>query len=358
MTAQEPEARAITDVPHAIRIMDEAMAWLMRIRDGSLCERDLAEWTVWYESDERNKRAFDEMQRFWIGTGALAAGPDGRERIENLLDERSNSPQTAPMRRVGKRLLFPLALAASATLLVFAIHTLGPNLLGTAPSSAAYPTPVRQTVLPDGSKVDLAPGSVIQVRYTPTERQVVLRAGEAYFSVIHDPARPFVLRVNDLLVRDVGTAFNIRDADGRTVVTVVRGAIDVTSGVPLTADSGKATPVRVTAGEQVDWDREAPRPVLAQANIARTLAWREGRLEYVSQPLSSVIADVNRYAHRPVVVGDKPAGEILFTGTVFTRTADEWVQSLPNEFPVELISNGGASLILASRPAGQTSPAP
>ncbi len=351
-------AGVFRDVPQAIRVMDEAMAWLMRIRDGSLCESDLAEWTVWYESDERNKRAFDEMQRFWIGTGALAAGPDGRERIESLLDERSNNPRTPSVPRVGKRLLFPLALAASAALLVFVIHALAPNLLGAAPSSGAYPPLVRQTVLPDGSNVDLAPGSVIQVRYTPTKRQVVLRTGEAYFSVIHDPARPFVLRVNDLLVRDVGTAFNIHDADGRTVVTVVRGAIDVVSGLPSTGDIGKATPVRVTAGEQVGWDREARRPVLAKANIARALAWREGRLEYVSQPLSSVIADVNRYAHRPVVVGDKQAGEILFTGTVFTRTTDEWVQSLPNEFPVELISNGGASLVLASRPAGQTSPGP
>ena len=358
MSAQEPETREMKDVPHAIRAMDEAMAWLMRIRDGSLSERDLAEWTVWYESDERNKREFDEMQRFWIGAGALAAGAGGRERIESLLEEGSNRVQKQPAQRVGKRLLLPLALAASAALVVFAIHALAPNLLGAGPSSVASPPLVRETLLPDGSKVDLAPRSVIQVRYTPTERQVVLRTGEAYFSVIHDPARPFVLRVNDLLIRDVGTAFNIHDADGRTVVTVVRGAVDVVSGLPSPGESGKATPLRVTAGEQVGWDRDARRPVLAKADVARALAWRDGRLEYVAQPLSSVIVDVNRYAHRPVVVGDKSAGEILFTGTVFTRTADDWVQSLPNEFPVELISNGGASLILASRPASQASPAP
>jgi len=338
--------------------MDEAMAWLMRIRDGSLCEHDLAEWTLWYESDECNKRAFDEMQKFWIGAGTLAAGPGGRERIEGLLDEGPISCQTQPTRRPGKWLLFPVALAASAALLVFAIRMLAPQLLGAGPSSGAYPQLVRQTLLPDGSKVDLAPRSAIQVRYTPTERQVVLRTGEAYFSVIHDPARPFVLRVNDLLIRDVGTAFNIHDADGRTVVTVVRGAIDVVPGLPSSGGIAVTTPVRVTAGEQVGWDRDARRPVLAKADVSRALAWREGRLEYVGQPLSSVIADVNRYARRPVVVGDKAAGGILFTGTVFTRTADEWVQSLPNEFPVELISNGGASLILASRPASQSPPSP
>lgn len=355
-SAQEPEARPTKDVAYAIRAMDEAMAWLMRIRDGSLSERDLSEWTVWYESDERNKRAFDEMQRFWLGAGTLAAGAGGRERIQSLLAKGSDRPQVPPVQRAGKRLLFPLALAASVAVIVFTIHALAPKLFGAGSPSTAAPPLVRETLLPDGSQVDLAPRSVIEVRYTPTERQVSLRTGEAYFSVLHDPARPFVLRVNNLLIRDVGTAFNIHEADGRTVVTVVRGAIDVVSGVPSPEASGKTTPVRVTAGEQVGWDHDAQRPVLAKADVARVLAWREGRLEYVAQPLSAIIADVNRYAHRPVVVGDKAAGGILFTGTVFTRTADEWVQSLPNEFPVELISNGGASLILASRPASQTSP--
>jgi transmembrane sensor len=197
--------------------------------------------------------------------------------------------------------------------------------------------------------VELAPRSVLQVRYTPSERRVVLRTGEAYFSVIHDPARPFVLAINDVLIRDVGTAFNVRDADGRTVVTVIKGAIDVVSGSSTPGAAGKPTALRVTAGEQAGWGGDA-QPALAKADVARALSWREGRLEYVAQPLSSVIADVNRYAQRPVVIGDKSAGDILFTGTVFTRTADEWVQSLPNE----LSSTGGASLVLASRPAGQT----
>jgi len=357
MSAREPETRAVKDVRDGIRAMDEAMSWLMRIRDGSLSERDLAEWTVWYESDERHKRAFDDMQKFWIGSGALAAGAAGRGRIQGLLDEGSNRSQTPPAESVGKRLLVPLALAASAALVVFMMHALAPKQHGSAPPAIANPSLVRATDLPDGSRVELAPTSILQVHYTAAERRVALRTGEAYFSVIHDAARPFVLSVNGALVRDVGTAFNIHDADGHTVVTVVKGAIDVVSDASSPGGIPKMGALRVTAGEQAGWSRDA-RPALAKADVPRVLSWREGRLEYVAQPLSAVIADVNRYAHRPVVVGDNAAGEILFTGTVFTRTADEWVQSLPNEFPVELISNGGSSLVLASRPASQTSSGP
>lgn len=346
-------ATTVREAREGIRGMQEAMTWLMRIRNGSLSERDLAQWAVWYESDERHKRAFDEMQRFWIGAGALAESSAGRARIQGLLEEGSRTPAPTA-RRAAKWLLLPLALAASVALLAFILPVFTRSPQGTAPSFAANPPLVRETLLPDGSKVELAPRSVLQVHYTAMQRRVVLRSGEAYFSVIHDPARPFILAVNDLLIRDVGTAFNIRDADGRTVVTVVRGALDVVSGDSPPGAAAKAATVRLTAGQQVDWGRGTARPVLARADVGRALAWRAGRLEYVAQPLSSVIADVNRYARRPVIIGDAAAGRILFTGTVFTRSADEWVQSLPNEFPVELISTGGRSLILASRPAGET----
>ena len=138
-------------------------------------KRDLAEWTVWYESDERNKRAFDEMQGFWIGSGALAAGAAGRERIQSLLDEGSIRSEMPPMQRASTRLLLALALAASVAIVGFTIHALAPKSVRPASSSPVHPSLVRETLLPDGSKVDLAPKSVLQVRYTPTERWVVLR---------------------------------------------------------------------------------------------------------------------------------------------------------------------------------------
>lgn len=227
MTVHEPEAGGIQATRDRIRAMQDAMTWLLRIRDGSLSEQDLAEWTLWYESDERNRRAFDELQRFWLGSGALAAGTAGGERIRALLEEGASRPQTPSARSAGKWLLWPAATAASAALLIFLIHAAAPRLFGSAPPAPVAPPLVRETLLPDGSQVELAPKSILQVHYTPAERRVALRTGEAYFSVIHDPARPFVLSVNGLLIRDVGTVFNIRDGDGHTEVTVVKGAIDV-----------------------------------------------------------------------------------------------------------------------------------
>lgn len=332
------------------------MGWLLRIRDEGLSERDLAQWALWYESDERHKRAFDDLQTFWLAAGDLVPDAAARQRLLRL-SEGGGKPRTQDRaHRSLRQLGWGLALVASLAMLAFGLHALmsvqrgrmfSPPLVDAAPL-------VRKTVLPDGSTVQLAPRSVVTVHYTAHRRLVTMSSGEAYFSVVHNLSWPFILTVNHLTIRDVGTTFNVRDAGTHTVVTVVRGSLEVVSDPTPGRTCGASQPlrVRVLAGEQVRWDgREVP--VLRKANTERVLAWRKGRLEYVDQPLSSVIADVDRYAKHPVIIGDRAAGRIRFTGTVFTRSVDAWVQALPNEFPVELISKGGTTLILAIRPTGR-----
>ncbi|HEV7586896.1 MAG TPA: FecR domain-containing protein, partial [Longimicrobium sp.] len=73
----------------------------------------------------------------------------------------------------------------------------------------------RRTVhLPDGSEVQLAPLSAIDVTsaYGKPERAVTLQ-GQAYFEVRHDASHPFVVRTPTAEVRDLGTTFSIT-ADG------------------------------------------------------------------------------------------------------------------------------------------------
>ncbi len=320
--------------------MHEAMDWLVRLHEPKVCDSELVAWTLWYEADERHQRAFEQMQDLWIRAGALAEGPEGFARLDRLL----RPPREADARR---RHPWPrIALAASAAAAAVGVAWLSHRLLHVRPPASAAAPLVRRMALPDGTSIEVAPGTRIVVRYTAARRRVAVLGGEAYFSVRHDPSRPFLVTVNGLTVRDVGTAFNVRKAGSRANVTVVRGEIEVSpSSAP--ASRGRAG-VRVRAGEEVKWGRRT-RLVVDRTDTGRALAWRQGRLEYIDEPLSAVIADVDRYARHPVVLGDKAAGRIAFTGTVFARYADQWVRALPSEFPVRLVSRPDRSLVLESR---------
>ena len=51
-------------------------------------------------------------------------------------------------------------------------------------------------------------------------------------------------------------------------------------------------------------------------------AWRAGRLEFAGDSLATVIASVNRYSVRPIVLEDPALAQLTFTGTVFVDAID------------------------------------
>jgi transmembrane sensor len=86
-------------------------------------------------------------------------------------------------------------------------------------------------VLPDGSKVWLNAGSQLDYdkNYGNKIREVSL-VGEAYFDVVKNPERPFIIHTRKMDIKVLGTAFNVKCYPGEktTETSLVRGSIEVT----------------------------------------------------------------------------------------------------------------------------------
>jgi len=364
--------RSIQPVEPDVERMDIAMQWLLRLRDDNATDQDVAEWLNWYESDERNTKAFDSIQEFWQQTGQLAAGSDAARRIARLgslepVDARP-SEQVARHRRVRStgriKILARSAVAlgiAASLILVVGVPLLWTQRLGTQNVSPAGndSAHVRHTQLPDNSSVDLAANSSVAVEYTAAQRTLNLEKGEAFFSVAPNHQRPFVVKANGLRVRAVGTKFNVREADDRVIVTVAEGTVDVYAAnateersAPTTAAPGT---LRLTAGNEVIWAVGTGKRVVRAMDPERTLAWRYGRLEYIDEPLSAVVADINRYSSRKRIIIDPALAQLTYTGTVLMGSIDEWLSAMPGEFPIRVISTDSSfSLVPSGKTNGTT----
>lgn len=334
------------------RRLEQAADWAALLRDDA-GEEDIVRWLCWCEADPRNQDAFDRVQSFWRVAGGLA------DEVED--GELHGAVERAQPRRARRRLP-SFAVAASVLVAVVVAGALGWNLyeriywpqVGGDAVVAATADPVRNAQLPDGSRIQLATRSTVEVNYSERQRFLKLRDGEAYFSVTHNPQRPFVVHIDGVRVRAVGTAFNIRKAGQRTVVTVTQGTVEVYR-------DGDDRQLRAVAGEQVAWenapeDREArdtparsPAPdseiKVASVDISEVLAWREGRLEYTDEPLYAVIADFNRYSQRPVEIRGDAIRHLRFSGTLFTDVTKEWLYALPHLFPVTVRKQGDTYVI-------------
>lgn len=86
-------------------------------------------------------------------------------------------------------------------------------------------------VLPDGTKVWLNSGSQLDYSkaYGNKLREVSL-VGEAYFDVVKNSAKPFVIHTSKMDIKVLGTAFNVKCYPGEktTETSLVRGSVEVT----------------------------------------------------------------------------------------------------------------------------------
>ncbi|MEQ8474270.1 MAG: FecR domain-containing protein [Marinoscillum sp.] len=88
------------------------------------------------------------------------------------------------------------------------------------------------TVLPDGTMVKLNSGSkLITPSHFSTEKREVVLFGEAFFDVVRDESKPFVIKTADLEVEVLGTSFVVKSyANSRApLIAVKSGKVKVSS---------------------------------------------------------------------------------------------------------------------------------
>lgn len=328
-------------------VLDTAWQWILRLRQPDVSEQDVSEWMSWYEADPAHQQAFDHMQALDQDLPRVAQGPAALPAALWLGDPAApSSAAPAPSSRPGVRRRSWMALAAGvATLGIAMTLWLRAGHLPVLPdsSTAVVTAPgIRESFLADGSNVKIAAKTEISVEMTERQRTVVLQQGAAYFTVAHNAQRPFIVKAGRFDVRAVGTAFNVRRAGHRTVVTVAQGTVDV-------YPAGSGGGVRAKAGTEVAWADQGASPVVTSIDPAQALAWTRGSLDYASEPLDSVVADLNRYSTRQIVIRDPAVGELLVWGTVRTDSVEQWVEALPGMFPVTLVTDAQGNLILGIR---------
>jgi transmembrane sensor len=290
------------------RRLDRAAQWMAGLRGGGLTQRDRQRFGGWLEAHPDNAIAFDEMSRLWERLAVVKHLP------LPIPQDRSGWPRWA---------LAPLALAACLVLAV----TL--SIVFTRPES--HVTQVgeqQQVVLEDGSLLTLNTDTHVDVRFTDERRWLSLYRGEAYFEVVANPARPFVVITPHGRVAAVGTAFGVRLLDDRSRVIVGDGQVAV-----LLANVPPGELVPLEADDEVEFDSDT----LINArtvDVAAATAWREDRLVYDGVTLGHMIKDLNRYMPRKMVISDPDLAGIRVSAVLRIEEQQATLNALARILPL------------------------
>ncbi|MFT4241570.1 MAG: sigma-70 family RNA polymerase sigma factor, partial [Acidovorax sp.] len=109
--------------------------------------------------------------------------------------------------------------------------------------------------LPDGSTIQLDAQSRVGVRLLGRSRVADLLEGAAFFTVVRDEARPFIVQAGDVRVTVLGTRFGVERVPGRggVLVQVESGRVRVEPGPGQPArELGAGEALRVHPGGQAE----------------------------------------------------------------------------------------------------------
>jgi len=214
-------------IPNIDHISDDLLVKYML---GEATEEERLMVEAWINNNAANKKQYEDFETIWQESKQLAAISTVDESIEwQKFKERINQPkQTAIVKKMN-----PVTWWRVAALFVIIIGAsyLGYKLLNEKPVQNIVVASGQATIsdtLPDGSMVTLNKNSEIHYpsAFKGETRSISLK-GEAFFNVTPNKKKPFLINVNDITVRVVGTSFNVRSINGVTEVIVETGVVQV-----------------------------------------------------------------------------------------------------------------------------------
>jgi transmembrane sensor len=247
-----------------------------------------------------------------------------------VVDEVLGAMEASLARRRRRRRLGLAGGAAGAVMAALLVWR-EPSMRSPAPTveaarSVVVSRPTRE-VLGDGSIVEMRSGAQITVDFTAAVRRVILVRGQAHFQVAKNPGRPFVVAVDGVEVRAVGTAFSVQRGSTSVEVVVTEGrvAIDAPTADGPAGASPAAPPLAyVDAGHNAVVERPtvparasggaAQVASLTPAELSARLAWRVPRFEFSGTSLADVLAHFNDYNPVQTVLADPALGSLRVSG--------------------------------------------
>lgn len=174
-------------------------------------------------------------------------------------------------------------------------------------------------VLEDGTEVWMNADSklVFPDKFKPDSRHVKL-IGEAYFKVVKDINRPFVVSLKDLDVEVLGTEFNVTayNNDNFIKTTLVEGEVAIKKWTGLGVEKKVLSP-----GDQASFNKTNKSMEINQVDVNQYIAWKDGRFVFAHQSLEDITKILERWYDVDFVFASDEIKNIPFSGE-FLRYGD------------------------------------
>jgi len=251
-------------------------------------------------------------------------------------------------------------------------------------SSVVIKKPVKETIitqngsrtrslLADGTTVWLNVGSKLYYEndFNGTTREVRLE-GEAFFDVVKQPNRPFIVHTSGIDIRVLGTAFNVKSypEDKNVETTLYRGLVQVLRHEDAAGRAIQLTPnhklilskeaaietIKLSEDKRLA-EKESNSPVVTPIDSTKKeserieTAWRYNRLEFRGDNFEEAAKKLERWYNVTIHFTDEKVKQLNgLIGAFETETVAEAFAALKEAYPIKFkIINNHEILVESSQ---------
>lgn len=311
---------------------------LTRYFSGELSAENMEEVLQWSEANEENNKEFRELKDAWDKLGSTSPGQ--HINIENewqYFRKKVSTHQST----VSKPVWIPILKIAAAVLLIagaawYAIKVSGGETIKTELAETI------ERVLPDGSTITLNAGSKLYYGkdYGNTVRRVKLE-GEAYFEVVSNPEKAFIIEMDGAELMVLGTSFNVRAYKAASKIEVI-----VTEGKVSVYDK-KMPAKRVVAigGEKAEFDK-------AEKIVKKTVnsninydSWKTRKIVFREESLPNIVDILSRVYYQKITIEDAVLNSCTLTTNFENKDFETVLHVLESTLGVTIVEKDGVILI-------------
>jgi ferric-dicitrate binding protein FerR (iron transport regulator) len=168
-----------------------------------------------------------------------------------------------------------------------------------------------QITLSDGTKVDLNAGSKIQypAHFNGKDRNVKL-TGEAYFEVAKDSKHPFIVSVENIKIKVLGTHFNVKafTDDGVITTTLIEGSVSV-------ASIGNKKTFTLKPNQQLVYTTKTGNFALRNVEAKLFAGWKNNEYYFEHERFEQIARNIERIYNIGVIISSGRIGNETFSGS-------------------------------------------
>jgi ferric-dicitrate binding protein FerR (iron transport regulator) len=250
------------------------------------------------------------------------------------------------VKQLTLRKLF-IRFSSAAAILFFAISCILAYLYTAAPKEyytfSAQSKAIEYT-LKDGTKVMLNKNSSVTYcsDYSENSRNVKL-TGEAFFNVVKNKSKPFIVEALGTKTEDIGTSFNIKsNAENSTVTTTL-----VEGSILFKADNYN---ILLKPGQELIYNNGLKKGLLKKTDIQYQTAWTLGRYNYVDIKFADLAVKLAHIYHLKIEIADqKIAGRVVSASFLTDEPVEDILKSLQNELGFTYVKKDNNQINILSK---------